>query len=94
MTYLALKVTSFKPNKILGMGVTLDTSRFVNLISQELKIPQTEIEAVVIGSHGEGMLPLPRFTKVRGITLDEFIDAEKVQELVRKTTQRDSFFIR
>jgi malate dehydrogenase len=88
MTYLALKITGFKKNKILGMGITLDTSRFTNLISKELKIPHTDIEATVIGSHGDGMLPLPRFTKVKGIALDEFMGQEKVQDMVKRTTQR------
>lgn len=88
MTYLALKITGFRSNKIFGMGITLDAARFTSLISKELKIPHTEIEATVIGSHGEGMLPLPRFTNVKGIALDEFIDEQKVQDLVSKTIQR------
>ncbi len=88
MTYLALKLTGFKPNKVFGMGVTLDAARFANLISKELNIPNTDIEATVIGSHGEGMLPLPRFTTIKGVSLDEFIDENKVKNLVKKTVER------
>lgn len=88
MTQLALKTTGFKPGKVFGMGITLDAARFTNLISKELNIPATEIEAVVIGSHGEGMLPLPRFSKIKGINLDEFLDEEKINSLAAKTLTR------
>ena len=88
MTYLALRITGFKPHKVFGMGISLDTARFTNLISQELNIPNTDIEAVVIGSHGEGMLPLPRFTNIKGVALDEFLDDKKIEALVKKTVER------
>jgi malate dehydrogenase len=88
MAYFVLKTTGFKPNKVLGMGVSLDAARFSNLISKELKISACEVEAVVIGSHGEGMLPLPRFTSVKGVALDEFIDEAKARELANNTIKR------
>jgi malate dehydrogenase len=88
MTYLALKVTGFKPHKVLGMGATLDAARFTHLISKELNIPHTEIEATVIGSHGEGMLPLPRFTQIKGVGLDKFLGKEEIQALMKKTVER------
>ncbi|MDD2689054.1 MAG: malate dehydrogenase [Candidatus Omnitrophica bacterium] len=88
MTYLALKVTGFKRNQVLGMGISLDTARFANLIAKELNIPNTDIEACVIGTHGEGMLPLPRFTSIKGVALDEFLDDKKIEELLNKTMSR------
>ncbi len=88
MTRLAQQVTGFPVNKVFGMGVTLDASRFANLISKELNVPVNEIEACVIGSHGEGMLPLPRFTKVRGEALDQLINKDKARELTAKTVDR------
>lgn len=88
MTYFALKVTGFSPRKVIGMGVTLDASRFANLISKELDVPVTEIEAFVIASHGEGMLPLARFTKVRGKPLDTLLNKEKISGLIKKTVGR------
>lgn len=88
MTQLTLKTTGFKPSRVFGMGVTLDAARFANLISKELNIPHTDIETTVIGSHGEGMLPLPRFTNIKGIALDEFLDGKKIQYLVKKTMER------
>ncbi len=88
MTYLVLKLTGFKPGKVLGMGPTLDAARFSHLIGKELNLPNTAIEATVIGSHGEGMLPLPRFTKINGVSLEEFIDEEKIKTIIRKTINR------
>jgi len=88
MTYLALKATGFPKNRVLGMGISLDSSRFANLIAQELNLQPSDIEAVVIGAHGEGMLPLAKQTKVKGVSLDEFLNKEKVDLLVRKTVAR------
>jgi len=88
MTFYALKITDFKPGKLFGMGISLDTARFINLISQELHLPTTDIEAQVIGAHGEGMLVLPSFTKVKGVSLDEFISDDKIESLISRTINR------
>lgn len=88
MTYLALKITGFKPNKVFGMGASLDAARFANQVSKELNLPVTDIEACVMGSHGEGMLPLARFTTVKGLALTEMLEEEKIKILVKKTLQR------
>ncbi|MDD5130485.1 MAG: malate dehydrogenase [Candidatus Omnitrophica bacterium] len=88
MTFYALKVTGFKPNKLFGMGISLDTARFINLIAQELHLPATDIEALVMGAHGEGMLPLPSFAKVKGVKLDEFISDDKIKSLINNTVNR------
>jgi malate dehydrogenase len=88
MTYLALKSTGFNPRKVFGMGITLDGSRFANLISEELKVPVSNIEPCVIGIHGEGMLPLARLTKVNSVCLNELMDDHRVRELVKRTVLR------
>lgn len=88
MTLYALRVTGFKPGKLFGMGISLDTARFANLIAAELNLPVTDIEALVIGAHGEAMLPLPNFTKVKGVALDEFLTDEKIKALVSRTVAR------
>lgn len=93
MTYLALKLTGINPKKLFGMGVSLDESRFANLISKELNIPVTDIDTRVIGSHGQGMLPLARFTTVKGVGLEEFIDDKKTSELIDKTINRGAQII-
>lgn len=88
MTYLALKITGFKPSRLFGMGVTLDAARFANLVSKELQVAVTDVNACVIGSHGEGMLPLARFTTVKGVALDQLLDEAKIEALVKKTVLR------
>ncbi|MCX7661256.1 MAG: malate dehydrogenase, partial [Candidatus Omnitrophica bacterium] len=88
ITYLVLKISGFSPSRILGIGANLDTARFANLISKELNIPCAEIEAMVIGSHGEGMLPLARFTFIKGIPLNKFMDEESINRLIEATIKR------
>lgn len=88
MTRLALQVTGFSPKKVFGMGPTLDGARFTNLIAQELQVPVTDIDSFVIASHGEGMLPLPRFTTIKGAPLPKFLDPQKIEELVKRTILR------
>lgn len=88
MTYLVLKTTGFSPRKVFGMGPTLDAARFSNLISKELGVSPADINSVVIGSHGEGMMPLARLTLVKGVRLDEYLNEEKINELIRRTGER------
>ncbi|MCX5706738.1 MAG: malate dehydrogenase [Candidatus Omnitrophica bacterium] len=88
MTYLVFKLTGFKSSKVFGMGPSLDSSRFANLISQELKLPGSDINALVIGIHGEGMLPLIKLTTVKGVSLDKLIGEKKIEELVKRTVAR------
>ena len=88
MTLYALKITDFKPSKLFGMGISLDTARFINLISQELRLSTIDIEALVMGTHGEGMLVLPSFAKVKGVSLDEFISDDKIASLISRTINR------
>jgi len=88
LTYYVLKVTGFKPGRVFGMGVSLDAARFANLIAKELNIPASDIDACVIGSHGEGMLPLPSFTNIKGVKLDEFLDDKRIAALIDKTINR------
>ncbi|HTY44654.1 MAG TPA: malate dehydrogenase [Patescibacteria group bacterium] len=88
MTTFVLKATGFKPSRVFGMGITLDAARFANLIAQELGLSPADIEPCVIGTHGEGMLPLPRLTTVKGVKLEEFLDEKKVRSLVEGTVAR------
>ncbi|MDD5254757.1 MAG: malate dehydrogenase [Candidatus Omnitrophica bacterium] len=88
MTRLVLQKTGFKRAKVFGMGISLDASRFANLIAEELDIPTAEILPCLIGSHGEGMLPLPRLTSVKGVVLDEFLNEERCARVVSRTKER------
>jgi malate dehydrogenase len=89
MTYYAQKILGFDRRKVFGMGVTLDGSRFANLISLALNEPVTKVKPVVIGSHGEAMLPLPRFTLVGNRPLTDLIkDQAQLNSLVNSTIER------
>ena len=88
MSRLALETTAFERRRVFGMGLNLDAARFANVISKALNIATSDIEPCVIGSHGEGMLPLARFTKVRGVPLDEVAGDKILAEMVNKTTER------
>jgi malate dehydrogenase len=88
MTTFVLKATGFKPSRVFGMGITLDAARFANLIAKELAVSPADVEPCVIGTHGEGMLPLPRLTTVKGVGLEEFLDDKKMETLVKDTVGR------
>lgn len=88
LTYLFIKETGFSSKKVFGIGPNLDNARFINLIHKELNVAPSEIEAIVIGCHGEGMIPLPRFTFVKGVPLDNFLDKDKINQIVEDTIKR------
>ncbi|GBC74591.1 Malate dehydrogenase [archaeon HR05] len=69
----------------MGMGNLLDLSRFKSFIADELKVSRHSIQALVIGEHGENMLPLVRYSSIAGIPLMHLISAEKAKEIVEKT---------
>ena len=74
------KYSGLPANKVVGMAGILDSSRFKLFLSLELKIPVKEIEAMVMGGHGETMVPLPRFTKVSGKPLLDLVKVGKISE--------------
>ncbi|MDD3988351.1 MAG: malate dehydrogenase [Candidatus Omnitrophica bacterium] len=88
MTYFVLKVTGFDKGRVFGMGISLDAARFANIIANEFSVSVKDVEAVVIGAHGEAMLPLPGQTKIKGLTLNEFADKDKIELVVNKTVKR------
>ena len=84
------KYSGLSPNKVVGMAGILDSSRFKLFLSLELNVPVKEIEAMVMGGHGDTMVPLPRFTKVSGRPLLEIvkegkISIEKLEEINQRT---------
>src|SRR5919204_442926 len=85
MTYLALKTTGIIKNKVIGMGGMLDLSRFKSYIHDVTNVSRDSIQGMVIGEHGENMLPLIRFSSVGGIPLNEFISKEKTIEVLENT---------
>ncbi|MEW6008897.1 MAG: malate dehydrogenase [Candidatus Omnitrophota bacterium] len=88
MTFYFKRITNIDSKRLIGMGSGLDSSRFANLIAEKFKRGIREISAVVIGSHGDQMLPLERLTTVRGKSLEEIIPKEEVQALKKRTLER------
>jgi malate dehydrogenase len=87
MAYITYKVSGFDKSRIFGMGGMLDLSRFKQFIHEATGYSRDSIRALVIGEHGENMLPLPRFSSVSGIPLSSFLPKEKLDELVQNTKQ-------
>lgn len=87
MAQVAWKVSGFAPHKIIGMGGILDSSRFRTFISLETKISPSDIEALVMGGHGDLMVPMPRFTTVKGVPLPDILPKDKIDRLIERTRQ-------
>ena len=87
MAYVAYKVSGFKRNRIFGMGNMLDLSRFIQFIHEATRHSRNSIRALVIGEHGENMLPLTRFSSVSGIPLTSLLTKDKLDALVQDTRQ-------
>ena len=85
MTYLVVKKIGSNKNNVMGMGGMLDLSRFKNFIADTTKVSRDSIQAMVIGEHGENMLPLIRFSSVGGIPLNQFISNQDGEEIFEKT---------
>ncbi|MGB6463163.1 MAG: malate dehydrogenase [Nitrosotalea sp.] len=87
MAYLTYKVSGFQKNRVFGMGNMLDLSRFVQFIHESTSYSRNSIRALVIGEHGENMLPLPRYSTVSGIPLTSILPKPKTDEIVQNTRQ-------
>jgi len=87
MAYLTYKVSGFQKNRVFGMGGMLDLSRFTQFIHESTGYSRNSIRGLVIGEHGENMLPLPRFSTVSGIPLSSILPKEKIEEIVQGTRQ-------
>jgi malate dehydrogenase len=87
MTYVALKVSGFEPNRVFGMAGVLDTARYRTFIAMELNVSIRDIQAMVLGGHGDDMVPLPRYTTVAGIPLTQLMTQEKINSVITRTRQ-------
>lgn len=85
MTYLAWKVTGFEPSRVFGQSGMLDTMRFKYFIAKALRVSTSSIQAVVIGEHGDSMVPLPRFSTVNGVPITELLSPAQVAEAIERT---------
>jgi malate dehydrogenase len=85
MTFLAWKVTEFEPARVFGQSGMLDTMRFKYFITKALGVSSSSIHAVVIGEHGDSMVPLPRFSTVNGVPITDLLSPSQVNDAVERT---------
>lgn len=85
MTYQAYLTAQKASNKVMGMAGILDTARYRSFLALELNVSPKDIQAVLMGGHGDTMVPLPRYTTVGGIPVTELIDADKLEAIVQRT---------
>lgn len=85
MTYAAYKASKLGAKKVFGMAGILDTARYRAFLATELKVSPKDIQAVLMGGHGDTMVPLPRYTTVGGIPVTELIDRTKLRAIVERT---------
>jgi malate dehydrogenase len=86
MTYYALRISNFPANRVIGMAPLLDAARMQYFIAQAAKAPISQAYAEVLGSHGDLMVPVPRFSTVNGQPITDLLTAEQVKSIVDKTT--------
>ncbi|MBN3583810.1 malate dehydrogenase [Algoriphagus aestuarii] len=85
MTYQAHLTSKLPRTKVMGMAGILDTARYRAFIASELNVSPKEIQAILMGGHGDTMVPLPRYTTVAGIPVTELIDADKLDAIIERT---------
>lgn len=85
MVAVAAKVSGFAKNKVMGMAGALDSARFGHFIAEELGVSAADVSGVLMGGHGDDMVPLPRYTSVAGVPICELMAAEKIAELIERT---------
>ncbi len=87
MNYVVLKATGFPKKRVVGMGGVLDLSRFKHVLSAKLAVSRSSIMTLVIGEHGENMLPLPRYTSIGGVPLTSLLTGSEIEATIQSTRQ-------
>lgn len=85
MVYAAAKFTGFPTQRIVGMAGSLDSARYCYFLATELGLSVDDIRCVLMGGHGDDMVPLPRFTSVNGVPITHFIQPDKLEQIVERT---------
>jgi malate dehydrogenase len=85
MTYLAWKASGLPSQRVMGMAGILDSARFQTFIALELGVAAADVQAMVLGSHGDLMVPLPRYCSVSGIPLTDLMDKDTIDRLIQRT---------
>ena len=87
MVFVAAKASNLPKHQVIGMAGILDSTRFRTFISKELGVSVEDINAIVLGGHGDLMVPLPRYSTVNGIPITELMDKEKIESIVQRTRE-------
>ncbi|MBI3357164.1 MAG: malate dehydrogenase [Nitrospirae bacterium] len=85
MVHVARRVSGLAKSRIIGMAGVLDSARMRTFIAAELNVPGTDVQAMVLGGHGDTMVPLPRYTTVKGRPVSELMSKEKLDAIVKRT---------
>ncbi|NKI23554.1 malate dehydrogenase [Paenibacillus dendritiformis] len=85
MTYAAFKTLGFPKNRVIGQSGVLDTARYCTFIAQELNVSVEDVRGVVLGGHGDDMVPLVRYTNVGGVPIEKLIPKERIDAIVQRT---------
>ena len=85
MVYLVKHVSGFPKHRVVGMAGVLDSTRFRTFIAQELNVAVEDVQAFVLGGHGDSMVPLPRYSTVAGIPITHLLPKDKIDRLVQRT---------
>jgi malate dehydrogenase len=85
MTALSQRISGFDDRRVIGMAGVLDSARFRCFIAMELGVSMQDVDAMVLGGHGDSMVPMPRFSTVSGIRLSELMPEDKIGALVQRT---------
>lgn len=84
MVYVMWKVTGFPPHRVIGQAGALDVARYKTFLAMELGVSVEDIQGLLLGGHGDDMVPLPRLTSVNGIPIQDLLPAEKIQACVER----------
>ena len=85
MCHVALDVSGFHRDRVIGMAGVLDSARFSAFIAEELDVSVENIQAFVLGGHGDSMVPLPRYSTVAGIPVTELLPEKRINEIIKRT---------
>jgi len=94
MTYVAYKESGFQRNRVFGMGNILDTLRFRSYIALELGVSREDIRGLVIGEHGDSMVPLVRYASISGIPITELLEKQQIEKILTLTKSSGSDVIK
>ncbi len=87
MTYLAWKLSGFPKERVLGMAGVLDSARLRYFVAHRLKVSVKKVQALVLGGHGDSMVPLPRYTTVSDVPITELLPPAEIQQLIQRTRE-------